>query len=116
MLPLALNMGIMAVNDICAASDKRRLVQEAEDRGLSVVSSDFTVGRFNANGNGTMYLSVVFLSDMPEVFEDYDLYTPEKYEESYGHYLAPDGEYACAAVNVSFPENWLLYEVDLRGH
>lgn len=123
LLPAALNIGVMAVNDMGAALEERKLLGAAEDSGFSAVSSGHRVGRFNANGNGTMYLSAVFLSDMPgetftgfEGFEWYGIYTPEEYDEEYGHYLVPPEEYACAVVEVSSPENWVLYDVDLRGH
>ena len=118
LLPVALNIGVFAVNDIGAAFAERELMTAVREEDISVVSSGCRVGRFNACGNGAQYLTVAFLSDIPEdgTFKGYDLYTPEGYRKNYGFYIAPPDKYACAVVGVSSPGNWFLYDFDLRGH
>ena len=118
LLYIALNIGIIAVNDIGAAAAKSELVKEAKANDLTVISSECRVGHFFGNGNGAEYLSVVFLSEVPkeEDFEGCDIYLPDKYKEKCGYYISPPQDYKCAVIKLTSPGNYLLYDFDLRGH
>ncbi|MDE6593099.1 MAG: hypothetical protein K2K57_08565 [Oscillospiraceae bacterium] len=119
---IALYIGVAAINDINAEAMKSELAKEAKANNLTVTAAYCKVGRFGGNGNGTEYLAVIFLSDVPKnvpkegAWNGCRLYMPEDYEDGYGHCIAPPEDYKCAAVKVISPENFLLYDFDLRGH
>ena len=118
LLYIALNIGVIAVNDIGAAAAKSELVKEVRAKDMTVISSECKVGHFFGNGNGSEYLSLVFLSDLhvEEVFEGCDIYLPDKYKENCGYYISPPENYKCAVIKLTSPGNYLLYDFDLRGH
>ena len=118
LLYIALNIGVIAVNDISAAAAKSELVKEVRAKDMTVISSECRVGHFFGNGNGAEYLSVVFLSEVPEEgdFEGCDICLPDKYKEKCGYYISPPQDYKCAVIKLTSPGNYLLYDFDLRGH
>lgn len=118
LLYIALNIGVIAVNDIGAAAAKSELVKEAKANDMTVISSECAVGHFFGNGNGAEYLAVVFLSEVPEEgdFEECRIYLPDRYKEECGHYISPPENYKCAVTKLTSPGNYFLYDFDLRGH
>lgn len=117
-LPITLNIGVMAVNDINAAAVRDGLKKEARAKNLNVTAAGCRVGHFDSCGNGAQYLAVVFLSEVPGEgeLEGCWLYLPEEYEKEYGHCIASPSDYECAAVKSASPGNYFLYDFDLRGH
>ncbi len=118
LLCIALNIGVIAINDMGAAAARIELVKEAQSNDLTVISSKCRVGHFFGNGNGAEYLSVVFLSEIPEdeAFEGCHIYLPDKYKTECGCYISPPEYYKCAVIKLTSPGNYFLYDFDLRGH
>ena len=117
----ALNISVVVLNNSNAEAMKNELAKRAQENGLYVVDAYCKVGRFEGNGNGTEYLAVIFLSEVPKErdwsgWNGCRLYSPEDYEDKYGHWIAPPEDYECAAVKVNSSENFALHEFDLRGH
>lgn len=128
LLYILLTIGVTIVNDINASKYQKDFCKLELPQDTSIVDSEYSIGHFDGNGNGTRYyLSMVIesnlsLQELQEYYQNdkYDIQnfnddTKNDYQFSYSKIKEYPKDYYLIST-IEEPKNVFLYEFDLRGH
>jgi len=130
LLYILLSIGVYIANDINDISYKKDFCKLELPQDTSIVDSEYSIGHFDGNGNGTRYyLSMIIqtdlsLDELEEYYQNLDKDikiqnfnddAKDDYQFSYSKIEEyPEDYYLISTIEE--PNNTLLYELDLRGH
>lgn len=130
LLYILLNIVAMIGNDINASIYQKDFSKLEPPQDTSIVDSEYSIGHFDGNGNGTRYyLSMVIQSDLSlgeleEYYQNLDKHitvqnfnddTKNDFHFSYNKITEYSEDYYLIS-SIEKPNNIFLYEFDLRGH